>query len=93
MRKILRNMAKAQMKKMGADKINKRMRYNWRRVVGAYPTDVMTGEKIKEDYHGARSIGRVRTATTSSTTTGSSSRATKFLPRSAAVCSRRRNHG
>lgn len=54
MRKLLRSMAKAQMKKMGADKINKRMRYNWRRVVGAYPIDTMTGEKMREDYHGRK---------------------------------------
>lgn len=54
MRKILRNMAKAQMKKMGADKINKRMSYNWRRVIGAYPTNVMTGEKMKSGYFGRK---------------------------------------
>ena len=52
MRKILRNMAKAQMKKTGVDNINMRMRYHWRRIVGAYPTDVVTGEKMKPDYHG-----------------------------------------
>ena len=54
MRKILRNMAKAQMKKMGVDKINKRMRGNWRRVVNAYPTDTMTGEKMRDGYHGRK---------------------------------------
>ena len=54
MRKLLRSMAKAQMKKMGADKINKRMHYNWRRVVGAYPIDTMTGEKMKPEYHGRK---------------------------------------
>lgn len=54
MRKLLRSMAKAQMKKMGADKINKRMRHNWRRVLDAYPIDTMTGERMKEGYRGRK---------------------------------------
>ena len=54
MRKILRNMAKAKMKEMGVDKINKRMRGNWRRVINAYPTDIMTGEKMRDGYHGRK---------------------------------------
>ena len=54
MRKLLRSIAKAQMKRMGADKINKRMRHNWRRIIGAYPTDVMTGKEMAKDYHGRK---------------------------------------
>lgn len=54
MRKILRNMAKAKMKEMGVDKINKRMRGNWRRVIGAYPTNTETGEKMRDGYHGRK---------------------------------------
>lgn len=38
MRKYLRAMAKAKMRKEGVTKINRRMGFgNWRRVVGAYP--------------------------------------------------------
>ena len=54
MRKLLRSMAKAQMKKTGMNKINKRMRYNWRRIIGAYPTDVITGEMMAKNYHGSK---------------------------------------
>lgn len=54
MRKILRNMAKAQMKKMGVNKVNKRMRGNWRQVVNAYPVDVGTGEQVKKTYYGRK---------------------------------------
>lgn len=47
-------MAKAQMKKMGVDKINRRVSGNWRRIVGAYPVDTMTGERMKADYRGRK---------------------------------------
>ena len=52
MRELLRQMTKAQMRKMGVSKINKRMRYNWRKVIGAYPMDVTTGKEMAKDYHG-----------------------------------------
>lgn len=53
MRKLLRSMAKAQMKKMGVDKINKRMSY-WRKLIDAYPINIVTGEKMQEGYHGPK---------------------------------------
>lgn len=45
MRKILRNMAKAKMAQMGYSKVNKRMRGNWREIIGAYPVNLFTGKK------------------------------------------------
>lgn len=46
MRKILRNMAKA--------KINKRMRGNWREIIGAYPVNLFTGKKMSKSFHGRK---------------------------------------
>lgn len=37
MRKLLRSMAKAKMRKAGYTKVNRRMSYQWRQVIGAYP--------------------------------------------------------
>lgn len=54
MRNLLRAMVKTQMKKMGMHKINKRMRYSWRRIMGAYPTDTITGKEMAKDYHGRK---------------------------------------
>lgn len=54
MRKILRNMAKAKMAQMGYSKINKRMRGNWREVIGAYPVSLMTGKKMSRSFHGRK---------------------------------------
>ena len=55
MRKLLRQMAKAQMKKMGSDKINKRMSHGrWRQFVGAYPINVVSGKKMEKGYRGQK---------------------------------------
>lgn len=53
MRKILRNMAKAKMSKMGYSKVNKRMS-NWREVVGAYPTNIVTGKRMPKNFRGSK---------------------------------------
>ena len=63
MRKILRNMARAKMAQRGYDSINKRMRYHWRDIVKAYPTNVVTGKKMPKDFHGSK---RNRKGSTSS---------------------------
>ncbi len=54
MRKILRNMAKAKMAQMGYSKINKRMRGNWREIIGAYPVNLFTGKKMSKSFHGRK---------------------------------------
>ncbi len=54
MRKMLRNMAKAKMAQMGYSKINKRMRYNWRELVGAFPVNVVTGKEMSKSFHGKK---------------------------------------
>ena len=55
MRKLLRNMAKARMKKMGYSKVNKRMdRGRWREIVGAYPVNLFTGKKMPKSFHGRK---------------------------------------
>ena len=54
MRKLLRNIARSKLKDMGCDHINKRLRYNWRRVIGAYPVNVVTGERMNDSYHGTQ---------------------------------------
>lgn len=55
MRKILRGIAKAEMKKAGMDHINRKMRGNtWRRVVNAWPTDVRTDKPMRHDYIGMK---------------------------------------
>lgn len=52
MRKYLRNMARATLNNIGCDHVNKRMRDNWRRVIGAYPVNTVTGKRMNEGYHG-----------------------------------------
>lgn len=54
MRKILRNMAKAKMAQMGYSKVNKRMRGNWREVIGAYPVNIFTGKKMPKSFRGRK---------------------------------------
>lgn len=54
MRKILRNMAKAQMAQMGYSKINKRMRGHWREIIGAYPISLVAGEKMSKSFRGRK---------------------------------------
>lgn len=54
MRKFLRNMAKAKMKEMGYSKVNKRMRGNWREIIGAYPVNLFTGKKMSKSFHGRK---------------------------------------
>lgn len=53
MRKMLRNMARAKMAREGYSKVNKRMGNGfWRKVVNAYPTNVISGKKMSKNYHG-----------------------------------------
>lgn len=54
MRKILRNLAKAKMTQMGYSKVNKRMRGNWREIVGAYPVNLFTGKKMSKSFRGRK---------------------------------------
>lgn len=55
MRKLLRNMAKAKMKEMGYSKVNKRLdRGRWREIVGAYPANLFTGEKMSMSFRGRK---------------------------------------
>lgn len=54
MRKLLRNMAKAKMAQMGYSKVNKRMRGNWREIIGAYPVNLFTGKKMSKSFHGRK---------------------------------------
>ena len=55
MRKLLRQMAKAKMKRMGASKVNRAIGSGrWRSIVGAYPIDTITGERMKRNYHGQK---------------------------------------
>lgn len=55
MRKILRKMAKAQMKWRGSAKINKQMSDGrWREIIGAYPVSIVTGEKMSRNFHGSK---------------------------------------
>ena len=55
MRKFLRNMARAKMKRMGYSKINKRMdRGRWREIVGAYPVNLFTGKKMSMNFRGRK---------------------------------------
>ena len=46
MRKFLRNMARAKMKRMGYSNVNLKMRGHWREIIGAYPVNIITGQQI-----------------------------------------------
>lgn len=53
MRKLLRNMARTRMKRLGYSKVNKRMGHGrWREIVNAYPINVATGMKMPKGYRG-----------------------------------------
>lgn len=54
MRKMLRNMAKAKMARMGYSKVNSRMRGHWREIVGAFPVNVFTGKEMSKNFHGKK---------------------------------------
>ena len=55
MRKLLRNMARTKMAQTGYSKINKRMgNGRWRQVIGASPTNVITGEKMTGGFRGKK---------------------------------------
>ena len=55
MRKLFRRMAKAKMAAMGYGNVNRRMRNNqWRKVTGAYPTEIHMGKKMRSDFHGQK---------------------------------------
>ena len=46
MRKFLRNMARAKMKRMGYSNVNLKMRGHWREIIGAYPVNIITGQQM-----------------------------------------------
>lgn len=55
MRKILRKMAKANIKRNGAAHINRQMAVGrWREYVGAYPVNIITGERMSKNFHGSK---------------------------------------
>ena len=61
MRKILRRMAKSNMRRAGMDKINRKMKANtWRRVVGAWPDDVETGKEMSHSHVGRKDNHKAR---------------------------------
>ena len=59
MRKLLRSMAKAEMVRRGYSQVNRRMGFGvWRSVVGAYPTNVVTGKKMSRNYRGKKKYSK-----------------------------------
>lgn len=48
MRKFLRNMARAKMKRMGYSNVNLKMRGHWREIIGAYPVNIIGRKKNKK---------------------------------------------
>lgn len=57
MRKLLRNMARAEMVRRGYSKPNRVMRnlyHGWRSFVNAYPISVDTGKQMKKDFRGKK---------------------------------------
>lgn len=54
MRKFLRNMARAKMKRMGYSNVNRRMRGHWREIIGAYPVNVITGRQMSKSFRGRK---------------------------------------
>lgn len=55
MRKLLRNMAKAEMTRRGYSKVNKRMsRGRWREVLKIEPTEAGTGKKLGYSFRGKK---------------------------------------
>lgn len=55
MRKLLRSMAKSYLRSHGASHVNKVMSNGrWRQFVGAYPVNVVTGERMPKNFHGRK---------------------------------------
>ncbi len=55
MRKLLRNMAKAEMVRRGYSKVNRRIGYgSWRTVIDAYPINLVTSKKMARNYRGQK---------------------------------------
>lgn len=57
MRKLLRNMAKAEMTRRGYSNVNHRMNgfyNNWRSIIGAYPISLTTGKPMAKDFRGRK---------------------------------------
>lgn len=57
MRKLLRNIAKAEMVRRGYSKPNRVMKspyHGWRSFVNAYPVSVDTGKQMKKDFRGKK---------------------------------------
>ena len=50
MRKILRGIAKAKMKRGGVERINRKMSDNWRKIAGARPIDLDTGKRVDVEF-------------------------------------------
>lgn len=54
MRKFLRNMARAKMKRMGYSNVNLKMRGYWREIIGAYPVNIITGQQMSKSFRGRK---------------------------------------
>lgn len=57
MRKLLRNMAKAEMTRRGYSNANCRMTGlygGWRSIIGAYPISLTTGKPMTKDFRGRK---------------------------------------
>ncbi|MEY8404375.1 hypothetical protein AALA54_13745 [Oscillospiraceae bacterium 44-34] len=54
MRKFLRNMARAKMKRMGYSNVNLKMRGHWREIIGAYPVNIITGQQMSKSFRGRK---------------------------------------
>lgn len=50
MRKFLRNMARAKMKRMGYSNVNLKMR----EIIGAYPVNIITGQQMSKSFRGRK---------------------------------------
>lgn len=61
MRKLLRNMAKAEMVRRGYSKPNRAMSHGrWRSFVNAYPMSVDTGKRMKKSFYGKKKYDKGR---------------------------------
>ena len=54
MRKFLRNMARAKMKRMGYSNVNLKMRGHWREIIGAYPVNIITSQQMSKSFRGRK---------------------------------------
>lgn len=58
MRKLLRNMAKAEMTRRGYSNVNRHIKQRsyggWRRIIGVYPISLTTGKPMAKDFRGRK---------------------------------------